>query len=109
MNGDSIQRLTFEGSYNAKASVSPDGKLLAMVHGVSGKYQIAVLELRTGHLRVLTDGGLDETPSFAPNGSMILYAHQGGRGQLSAVSIDGRVHQRLVLDAGEVREPAWSP
>ena len=109
VNGDRVRRLTYEGSYNAKANVSPDGKLLAMVHGVSGKYRIAVLELSTGHLRVLTDGVLDETPSFAPNGSMILYARQGGRGQLSAVSIDGRVHQRLVLDAGEVREPAWSP
>lgn len=109
VNGDGVRRLTYEGSYNAKASVSPDGKLVAMVHGVSGKYRIAVLELNTGQLRVLTDGVLDETPSFAPNGSMILYARQGSRGQLSAVSIDGRVHQRLVLDVGEAREPAWSP
>ena len=108
--GGDIRRLTYEGSYNARASVSPDGRLVAMVHREQGKFRIAVLELDTGNLRVLTESNLDESPSFAPNGSMILYAtRDSGRAQLSAVSVDGRIHQRLLLDEGEVREPAWSP
>lgn len=105
-----VERLTFEGDYNARASWSPDGKLLAMVHGERGQFHIAVLDLDTGVLRVLTDTPLDESPSFAPNGSMIIYATEvGNRGILSAVSVDGRVHQRLRLQEGDAREPAWSP
>jgi len=108
--GGSAQRLTFEGSYNARPSVSPDGTLLAMVHRQQGRYRIAVQSLETGLLQVLTDGRLDESPSFAPNGQMILYAtSDGGRGELAAVSVDGRVRQRLHLSDGDVREPAWSP
>ncbi|BCX88453.1 TolB protein [Methylomarinovum tepidoasis] len=107
--GGAVRRLTFQGNYNARATFSPDGGKLALVHGGQG-YRIAVLDLASGRLQVLTDGPLDESPSFAPNGSMILYATQaGGRGQLAAVSVDGRVRQRLGTEQGDVREPAWSP
>jgi len=108
--GGKAKRLTFEGKYNAKATVSQDGKKLAMIHRVDGKYQVAVMDLDSGNLRVLTDGTLDESPSFAPNGSMIIYAtSSGNRGILKAVSVDGGIHQRLTVPEGDVREPAWSP
>jgi TolB protein len=108
--GGSAQRLTFEGKYNAGADISPDGRKLAMVHGEGGSYRIAVLDLDTRLLRILTDGQLDESPSFSPNGSMIIYATgAGNREVLSAVSVDGRFRQRLSLQAGNVREPVWSP
>lgn len=109
-NGGKAKRLTFEGDYNARATFSPDGKRLAMVQGSQGVYRIALFDLESGRTRVLTNGRFDESPSFSPNGSMILYASQhAGQGLLSAVSADGRVHQRLVSGGGEVREPAWSP
>lgn len=109
--GGRVERLTFEGGYNARPRYAPDGRSLALVHGARGRYRIAVLELASGTLQVLTDGRLDESPSFAPNGRMILYATRGpgGRGVLAVVSADGRVRQRLVLQEGEVREPAWGP
>jgi TolB protein len=108
--GGTPQRLTFEGRYNARASFSPDGKLLTLVHGNNNRYSIGVLEIDTGILQLLTDGTLDESPSFAPNGSMIIYATAGhDRGVLAAVSVDGRVRQRLLLQEGDVRDPAWSP
>ncbi|NOZ52016.1 MAG: Tol-Pal system beta propeller repeat protein TolB [Gammaproteobacteria bacterium] len=109
VDGGRVTRLTFEGTENARADVSPDGKRIAMVHRDNGKYTIAVMELATGHLNVLTDGTLDESPSFAPNGSMVIYATtKGNLGQLAAVSVDGSVHQVLAYE-DEVREPAWSP
>jgi len=117
-SGGKTTRLTFEGVENAKPAVSPDGKKLAMVHAIRNEdgrleYKIAVMDVETGHLNVLTDGRLDESPSFAPNGSMIIYAttakrHGQDRGFLAAVAVDGSVEQTLATE-DEVWEPAWSP
>ena len=108
--GGSAERLTFEHPYNASASYSPNGKSLTLVTRVGGDYRIGLLDLASKRLQVLTKGRLDESPSFAPNGGMIIYAAKtDSRGLLEAVSVDGRVRQRLALDAGDVREPAWAP
>ena len=108
--GGRAERVTFQNSYNARASYSPDGKLLAVVTNDEGHYRIAVQDLESGVMQVLSQGSLDESPSFAPNGSMIIYASKQGRnGVLAAVSVDGRVRQRLALQEGDVREPIWSP
>ena len=108
--GGPAQRLTFEGTYNVRPRYSPDGKSIAFVQRESGKFRIAVMEIDSGQVTVLTDGSLDDSPSYAPNGKMILYeAQANGRGQLSAVSSDGRVRQRLVSSSGDVRDPAWGP
>ena len=110
VTGGNPSRITLEGDYNARASISPDGTRIAMAHGRGNEYRIAVLDTDSGRVRILTPGVLDESPSFAPNGSMILYAtREGPRGVLSAVSVDGNVRQRLILTEGDVREPAWSP
>jgi len=106
--GQRPQRLTFEGEYNASAEISKDGLKMAFVYKDKSGFKIASMDLETGIMDVLTDGPLDESPSFAPNGSMILYA-EGQRGALAAVSFDGRFKQRLVARDGEVREPSWSP
>ena len=108
--GGRPERLTFEGSYNARPIYSPDGAKLALVHRDDGRYRIGLLDLENGALQVLTESELDESPSFAPNGRMILYATADGAGSvLAAVSPDGRLHQRLAVQTGGVREPAWSP
>jgi TolB protein len=109
-NGGSAQRVTFEGNYNARARVSPDGRRLAVVHSERGSYRIGVIDLEHPALQMVTDGRLDESPSFAPNGETLIYAtREGGRGALATVSVDGRVRQRISAVEGEVREPAWSP
>ncbi|MDV3467843.1 Tol-Pal system beta propeller repeat protein TolB [Stenotrophomonas sp. C3(2023)] len=110
--GGSAERVTFQGNYNAKPSISWDGKKIAVAQGSGNNYKIAVMDSSLGSASwsTLSPGSLDESPSFAPNASMILYAaREGGRGVLYAVSADARVRQRLVLADGDVREPAWSP
>lgn len=108
--GGSAQRLTFEGEYNAKASFSPDGKKIAMVHANGGSYKIAVMELSTGELKVLTAGNLDESPGFSSNGEMVLYAtRKDNKGILAAVSVDGKIQQKLDFQNSEVHDPSWAP
>jgi TolB protein len=108
--GGSAQRVTFEGNYNARPRVAPDGKSLVMVTLDQKSYRIATLDLERRGSRVLTSGRQDESPSIAPNGAILIYATRDGRrGVLATVSIDGRVQQRLAGGEGDIREPAWSP
>ena len=110
VSGADAQRVTFEGSYNVSPRISPDGKTLAYIARNGGKFQVAALDLATRQVTVLTDSDKDESPSFAPNGRMVLLATiNGGRGVLSAVSVDGRIKQRVPYTGGDVREPAWGP
>jgi TolB protein len=106
-NGSNVQRLTYVGSYNARPRLSPDGTQLALLHNNGNGFQIAILNLKSNSLKILTRTTLDESPSFAPNGGIIIYATGT---ELAAVSTDGVVHQRLSVNMSEqVREPSWSP
>ncbi len=109
--GGTPQRITFQGQYNAKASVSYDGKQIAMVQGSGNVYRIAIQDQSLGgQQRFISPGPLDDSVSFAPNASMLLYsATEGVRGVLYAVSSDGLVRERLRLAEGNVQEPAWGP
>lgn len=108
--GGRAERVSREGSYNARPRVSPDGKLLAVNYLDRDAYRIAIIDIATGVTQVLSNGRLDESPSFAPNGAQIIYAtRENGRGVLASVTTDGRIRQRIASVAGEVREPVWSP
>lgn len=109
-SGGPAERLSFEGDYNARARYAPDGKSIAFVTRRNGRFNIAVMSLQNGTVDVLTGGLLDKSPSFAPNGSMILYGtEQQNRGVLASVSADGRVRQLYTQTESDIREPAWSP
>jgi TolB protein len=108
--GQKPQRVTFEGGYNARPRVSPDGTRLAVVTVDGGVFRIGLVDVATGRGRVITNGSLDVSPSFAPNGQTILYStREAGRLVLATISVDGVVASRIVSDEGDVREPAWSP
>jgi TolB protein len=109
-NGGTPERVTFEGSYNARPRLSPDGSKLAMVHLDRGNYRIAVMDVERKDLLVLSAGSQDESPSFAPNSDTLIYATRTGRnGVLESVTADGLIRQRLASGQGDVREPVWSP
>lgn len=104
------KRITFGVNQAARPRVSPDGTQIAMVVQESGGFRIGLMDLATGQIRTLSRGGLDESPSFAPNGAQIIYAgRERGQGVLATVAVDGQVTQRLRVDQGEVREPVWGP
>ena len=109
-HGGEPQRLTYDGSYNARGVFSPDGRSVAMVHGGQGGFRIAVMDLGSRKIRVLSAGHLDESPAFAPNGEMILYTRKdGGLDQLAVVSLDGKFKQNIHVKGGDIRGAAWSP
>ncbi|GGX62238.1 Tol-Pal system beta propeller repeat protein TolB [Saccharospirillum salsuginis] len=105
-----IERLTFEGSQNLKAQYSSDGQYLVFIHQYQGRFHVAAMDLATRNIRVLTETNLDESPSIAPNGTMLVYATQKrGKGVLAWVSLDGQVTSEMPSIHGDVIEPAWSP
>lgn len=109
-NGGTPERFTFEGSYNARPRLSPDGTRLAMVHNDRGNFRIAVMNIERKDLLVLSTGRQDESPSFAPNSDSLIYAtRQSGDGVLETVSADGLIRQKMASGQGDVREPVWSP
>ncbi len=108
--GGAVERVTFEGSYNVTPRWSPDGRSFCFIQRNSGRYNVAIQDLGSREAVLLTDGRIDSSPTFAPNGRMILYASEHNkRGILAAVSRDGRVKQRISDSGGNVREPAWGP
>lgn len=106
-----VQRVTFNGNYNVTPSVTPDGKQLIMLHqSEKGAYNIAVQDLSSGRLKVITRANLDESPTLAPNGMMVLYGmRETNQNILGAVTLDGKFRMRLPVQEGNVKEPAWSP
>lgn len=111
--GADVQRLTFEGTENARATVSADGRRIAMAQGNNNLYRVAMIDRERGEpgiVKQISTGRVDESPSFAPNGGMIVYAsREGSRGVLYSVSTNGAVRQKLAIPDGDVREPVWSP
>ena len=105
-----VERLTFDEGENFSPRYSPDGKSFTFTHLVNGNFYIAVQDFDTGQMQMLTDGGWEKRPSFAPNGKMLLFANEAqGRGILATVSSDGRVKQKMFPQAGDIREPTWGP
>jgi len=104
------ERLTFEGDYNARGSFSKDGKRVVMIQAEKGNYRVAVLDVEKQQTTILSEGRADESPSFSPNGQVIIYARRkAGKEILSLVSVDGLKKQDIKSSSGFVREPAWAP
>ncbi|GHE19575.1 Tol-Pal system beta propeller repeat protein TolB [Halomonas urumqiensis] len=104
------ERMTYTGNYNARGRFAPDGESIFLIHRSDRGYQVARQDLETDRLIVLSDSGAAESPSVAPNGTMVIFATQhGNSGVLGAVTADGRASFRLPSAQGDVREPAWSP
>ena len=110
VEGGTPTRVTFQGSYNARPRLSPDGSKLALVTLDRGNYRIGILDIEEGDLLIVSRGKQDESPSFAPNSDSIIYATRlSGDGVLELVSADGLVRQSLTSGRGDIREPVWSP
>jgi TolB protein len=110
VGGGNADRVTFTGGYNISPAISPDGRWLAYISRVNGAFKLHVMELATGTTNAVTDTTADESPSFAPNGRLIVYAtQQQGREALMTTTLDGKIKARLGGQSGDIREPDWGP
>jgi len=108
--GGSAQRVTFNGSYNISPNISPDGRWLAYISRQGGAYRLHVMELASGNVTAITDTSDDESPSFAPNSRLLVYAtKQQGKEALMTTTLDGKIKARLAGKSGDIREPDWGP
>ncbi|WP_372524536.1 Tol-Pal system beta propeller repeat protein TolB [Piscinibacter sp.] len=108
--GGNAERVTFNGNYNISPAISPDGRTLAYVSREGNAFRLYTLDLASGAALALTDTADDESPSFAPNGRLIIYAARAqGRDVLMTTTLDGKIKARLVSTTADVREPVWGP
>jgi TolB protein len=108
--GGSVERVSFSGNYNISPAISPDGRTLAYVARSGGSFSVCTLDVASGKVQQISDTTSDESPSFAPNGRMLIYATKYlGRDVLMTSSLDGRVKARLISSLVDVREPTWGP
>jgi TolB protein len=109
-SGGNAERVTFAGTYNISPAVSPDGRWLAYISRIGGAFKLQVMDLATSTVNSITDTSADESPSFAPNSRLLVYAtQQGGRESLMTTTLDGKIKARLSGQAGDIREPDWGP
>ena len=109
-SGGNAERVTFNGSYNISPALSPDGRWLAYVARAGNAYRLQVMELANGNVTGVTDTTADESPSFAPNSRLLVYAtQQQGAEALMTTTLDGRIKARLAGQSGDIREPDWGP
>lgn len=110
VDGGRAERVTFRGSYNISPAISPDGSTLAYVAREGNSFRVTLMDLASGTLRTVSDTNDDESPSFAPNGRLLLYASRlQGRDVLLTTTLDGRIRTRLVTSGLDMLEPAWGP
>ena len=109
-SGGNVERVTFTGSYNISPAISPDGRWLAYISRIGGAFKLHLMELGKGTAVAITDTNADESPSFAPNSRLIVYAtQQQGKEALLTTTLDGKIKARLTGATGDIREPDWGP
>ena len=111
-DGSNQQRISFgEGSYGTPVW-SPKGDLIAFTRRVRGQFYIGVMRPDGTEERLLTTSYLDEGPTWAPNGRVIMFFREppgsDGAPQLFTVDVFGGGEQPVPTKFG-ASDPAWSP
>ncbi|WP_264569446.1 Tol-Pal system beta propeller repeat protein TolB [Rhodoferax antarcticus] len=110
ITGQGVERVTFTGAYNISPAISRDGRWMAYISRIGGAFKLHLMDIESGNVRVLSDTSADESPSFAPNSKLIVYATQfQGKEALMTTTLDGKIKARLNGQTGDIREPYWGP
>lgn len=111
-NGKNVKRISFgKGRYSAPIW-SPRGDKIAFARSSGNKNGIGVMDVDGKNDRILTDSYMDESPTWSPNGRVIIFSREyrgtEGRSEVWSVDLTGQ-NLRRVDTPGMASDPAWSP
>lgn len=115
-DGSNAHRISFgEGTY-ATPVWSPRGDYIAFTKIRHGQFHIGVIKPDGSGERLITNGFLVESPTWAPNGRVLMFYRQspsrsngsGGNAKLYSIDITG-YNERLIKTPHDASDPAWSP
>ncbi len=114
-DGKGVKRISFGKGRYATPVWSPRGDLIAFTKFTGGKFFIGVMGVDGKGERLLTDGFLVESPTWAPNGRVLMYFRESPRGtkgeknsKLFSIDLTGG-NEREILTPMDASDPAWSP
>ena len=108
-DGSGVRRISAGGGRYTTPVWSPRGDFIAFTKQAGGQFHIGVMRPDGGDERLLTTSYLDEGPTWAPNGRVLMFFREAtGTPRLWTVDITGRI-LRPAAYQGAASDPAWSP
>ena len=109
-NGGGGRRISFGSGRYTTPVWSPTGDFIAFTKQAGGQFHIGIMRPDGTDERLLTTSYMDEGPTWAPNGRVLMFSREtpGAGPRLWTVDVTGRI-LRAAPYPGSGSDPAWSP
>ncbi len=109
-DGSGAARISFGSGRYTSPVWSPAGDFIAFTKQTGNTFHIGVMRPDGSDERLLTTSYLDDSPTWAPNGRVLMFSREtpGGPSRLWTVDVTGRI-LRPAPYPGSGSDPAWSP
>jgi TolB protein len=110
-DGSGARQISFGGGRYTTPVWSPRGDYIAFTKQTGGDFHIGVMKPDGSDERLLTSAFLDEGPTWAPNGRVLMFFREtpGSGPHLWTVNVTGNLNLQEAPYPGQASDPAWSP